>query len=122
LRGLNFRFAGLLIVVGLVEGIVAARLYRGPSLEPAQVAIAVVNSFLVFVWYRNDSIERSYWPSRLLSVALAGATILALPYYLFKTRGFKGGLSALGFLVLGLAIFSIWVGLVQYIVMVRGPN
>jgi hypothetical protein len=119
LRNLNFRFACLLIVVGFAEGVVAGRLYRGPWLDAVQVAVAIVNSFLVFVWYRNDSITRSFWPPRLLSVALAGATIIALPYYLFRTRGFKGGVSAVGLLLLSVVLFGMWVGLVQYFVMAR---
>jgi hypothetical protein len=122
LRSLNIRFACLLLVVGFVEGAVAGRFYRGPSVDAAKVFIAVVNTFLVFVWYRNDSIARSYWPPRLLSIAMAGATILALPYYLFRTRGFKGGLSALGLLLLTLILYGIWTGLVQYYFIFRGPN
>ena len=119
MRNLNFRFVCVLIVVGFAEGVAAGRVYGGPSMEAAQVALTVVNTFLIFVWYRNDSIERSYWPSRLLSVALAGVTILAMPYYLFKTRGFKGGLIASGLFVLTIVIYGMWVGLVQYVTFAR---
>jgi hypothetical protein len=108
--------------VGFGEGAVAGRFYGGASLDAARVAITVVNTFVVFVWYRNDSIARSIWPTRLMSIAMAGATILALPYYLFKTRGFKRGLSALGLLIVSIILYGIWTGLVQYYFQVRRPN
>jgi len=58
----------------------------------------------VFVWYRLDAEERGYPRSPLLNVGVIAITVLALPYYLFRTRRFPRGLYAtVAFLALGVA-------------------
>jgi hypothetical protein len=100
-------------MVGLVEGVLAAHFYPRGSSYTDRVPFMLVDTFLIFVWYRNDSIARSFWPSRSLSVAVAGATILGLPYYLFRTRGLKGGAKASARFLLALLAYGALVAAAQ---------
>lgn len=91
-------------MTGLAIGMLA------PFVRPDRVQIYVLlalcelaQAFLIFLWYRLDAGKRGYRRSRLLNTGIAGFTILALPYYLFRTRGFLGGCVAV-FLVLLLAL------------------
>lgn len=117
MRSHALRFACLVVAVGFVEGFFAARLYAIGSTFEDKVPFVLVDTFLVFVWYRNDSIARSFWPSRYLSIALAGATIVAMPYYLFQTRGFQSGLKSSGLFILILMAYGIWVAAVEITVL-----
>lgn len=71
-----------------------------------------VQTFLIFLWYRLDAQKRGFHRSRLLNTGIAGIATLALPYYLFRTRGFLGGLAAIAFAVLLFlgALFMVVVG------------
>jgi hypothetical protein len=111
-RGAAVRFACLVGLVGLLEGVLGARL--PPPSDPflGKVPFVFVDTFLVFLWCRNDSIERSVWPSRMFLSALAALTIVALPYYLFKTRGLRGGAKATGVFLLASLAYGIWVAIV----------
>ena len=113
MRSYSLRFACLVAAVGLIEGVFAACFYTIGSTFEDKVPFVLVDTFLVFVWYRNDSIARSFWPSRYLSIALAGATIIAMPYYLFQTRGFKTGLRSSGLFILAVMAYGIWVAAVE---------
>jgi hypothetical protein len=42
-----------------------------------------------FWWDRRDSDSRAYRRTPLMSVAIVGVTIFALPYYLLRRRGFR---------------------------------
>ncbi|HZR34261.1 MAG TPA: hypothetical protein VFA75_02720 [Nevskia sp.] len=55
----------------------------------------IVQSFLIFLWYRLDAEKRGFRRTRLLNTGMAGFTALALPYYLFRTRGFSRGCAAI---------------------------
>lgn len=46
----------------------------------------LAGSLLVFWWYRTDSTLRSYRRSPLLNVAVVAIGILAVPYYLLRSR------------------------------------
>jgi hypothetical protein len=46
----------------------------------------MAGSLLVFWWYWTDSSSRSYSRSPLLNVAIIAVGILAVPYYLLRSR------------------------------------
>jgi hypothetical protein len=55
---------------------------------------------LVFIWFRADARLRQYHPSRSLQGAIVALTVLALPYYLLKSRGAGAGVIAIALAVL----------------------
>ncbi|MDB5978013.1 MAG: hypothetical protein JWR07_4773 [Nevskia sp.] len=59
-----------------------------------------MQTFLIFLWYRLDAQKRGFHRSRLMNTGIAGIATLALPYYLFRSRGFLGGLAATALAVL----------------------
>ena len=84
-----FVLAGL--ALGFIDGVVAYWFYPGQAFAPSSVALSFLVLFLTFLWYRLDSDSRGFRRTPLLSAAIVGITILALPYYLFRTRGFRNG-------------------------------
>ena len=80
------------------------------SLEPIiSIASVIGLGFCILLWCKLDSIERNQSLSAVFRVCLVLFGIFALVVYLFKTRGFKGGLIAFGYfliIVIGFAIVS----------------
>ena len=69
---------------------------RGPDSGSVLFAIhALASLALVFVWFRLDAHERIYKASIVLNIVMLGLTIVALPYYLFRSRGLLGGFKSL---------------------------
>jgi len=59
-------------------------------------------AILVFTWYYLDSDERSYRRTPMLNIMVVAAGVLAIPYYLFRSRGAQRGLQAVGLFMLAL--------------------
>ena len=94
-------FVGAALALGFVDGATAMFMYPGQVLAPSSFAIGIVALFITFAWYRMDSDSRAYKRSLLSSAAIIGLGIFALPYYLFRTRGFRrGALATLIFLLI----------------------
>ena len=77
----------------------------GPAGGPAAgSSLLLVQSLLsiaiVCAWFWRDAKARSYRPSIVLKLAMPALTFAALPYYLFRSRGFVGGLQAVGLAIL----------------------
>ena len=86
----------LLPVISFVFGCLEYGPARGPEAGSAPLTIhAVLSLALVFVWFIVDAREREYRPSIVLRVAMPALTIVALPYYLFRSRGWTGGVKAM---------------------------
>jgi hypothetical protein len=102
-------FVAAALALGFVDGVTAMFMYPGQVLAPSSFGIGIVAVFIAFAWYRMDSDGRAYKRSLLSSAAVIGVGIIALPYYLFRTRGFRRGalatlvflLVAIGYSVLG---------------------
>lgn len=93
------------LVLSFVVGVVGQYYYPGMDLSPADMWFLPVFAFLVFLWYRIDSEQRSFKRSPWLNIGVIAIAIIALPYYFFRSRGFKGGALAT-FLMLLVFIFS----------------
>lgn len=78
----------------LVNGV--ARQLMSPNQPFAEIDIIfmLASAFLIFAWYRIDSNQYGYKRSPFLNVAVVAIAALALPYYFFRSRGFRGGLAA----------------------------
>jgi TonB family protein len=57
---------------------------------------ALIQPFQIFLWYRIDARRRDFHRGRLLNIGIVTISYLAIPYYLFRSRGLRGGLVALG--------------------------
>jgi CDP-diglyceride synthetase len=79
------------IALGAVAGAVAQYFYSNQTMAPSDLWLLPVFVFLVFLWYRMDASERSYRRSLWLNLSIVGLALVALPYYLFRSRGAKGG-------------------------------
>ena len=66
------------------------------------MAMSLCCAVLVFTWYYLDSDEHGYRRTPLLSMMVVAAGVLAIPYYLFRSRGAQRGLQAVGLFLLAL--------------------
>ena len=57
-------------------------------------------AILMFSWYYLDTDERAYRRTPLLNVMVVAAGIIAIPWYLFRSRGARRGLRAFGLFLL----------------------
>jgi hypothetical protein len=113
------RILALLVAVTAVYGVVAARqMALGIEYSGWDILSTLMSSFLCFFWYRLDSDARMYRRTALLNVGIVMFAVLAVPYYLVRSRpaGQKGrallrlaGFSAL--LVLAAGIGGVAYGL-----------
>ena len=93
-------------LVGFVSGCGLAQFRIAGYDSIGAVAGVLLLSIATFVWFRADSLQRSFRRSSTLNIAFVGLTLLVLPYYLIRTRGMKAGLMAIG---AGLSIYVLYV-------------
>lgn len=84
---------GLAFVAGLIE-------HASSHAATVSVVHLFASTALIFAWFYLDARERNYRPSLSLKVFVVGLTVFALPYYLFRSRGGRGGFKAMGMTVL----------------------
>lgn len=78
---------GLLFAATLVAGVIDAReTAQGIDTSWWDIASTLLFSFLCFWWYRIDSDLRRYRRSRWLNVGIVMLAIVAVPYYLVRSR------------------------------------
>jgi hypothetical protein len=111
----------MLLARALFEGLFGARDMAGSAHVSALPALSMlVFSYLGFYWYRLDSDARGYRRNRWLNTGIVGLTVLAIPYYLARSRprGQKGRalLRLGGFLLLqfGAAFIGAFAGSLLY--------
>ena len=93
-------------LVGFVSGCGLAQFRIAGYDSIGAVAGVLLLSIATFIWFRADSVQRSFRRSSTLNIAFVGLTLLVLPYYLIRTRGMKAGLVAIG---AGLSIYVLYV-------------
>ena len=100
--------------VGLsfVSGVAGQYFYPGAEFSPVDMWFLPIFAFLLFVWYRLDSEQRAFKRSVGLNVCIIGIAIVALPYYFFRSRGFKRGALATAMMLLFLILSGLltWAG------------
>jgi hypothetical protein len=103
LRNFTARIAFTILALGLADGVVGAWLYRNNPFPASAVVFAIAAAFFAFLWVRLDADQRGYRRSPFLTTSVVGLTVVAIPYYLFRTRGFRKGcvgiLAFLGLLI-----------------------
>ena len=99
-----------LFLTKFLEGALDQHFYPENPFNPVVLAATFVVLTAVFAWFRLDAIERSFHRSARLNIAVVGLALVAIPYYLFKSRGGQRGAAATAiFLLLVVAC-----GAVQY--------
>jgi hypothetical protein len=88
------------VIASFLAGIVGQYYWPEERLSGADVAFAVLGTFLIFAWYHIDARQRGYRRSTWLGIGVILLAIVAMPYYFFRTRGFKGGLVTTGLALL----------------------
>ena len=87
-------------LVSIIEGSVGQYFYPDSQVPPSTLWLIVVFSFLIFLWYRIDAKQFEYPRSVALNIGVFALHFVALPYYLFRSRGLKKGFVAVGLYVL----------------------
>ena len=103
------------LVLSFISGIAGQYFYPGMDVAPTDLWLLPAFVFLIFIWYRVDSTQRSYRRSPWLNVSIVLIAIIALPYYFFRSRGFKGGLIATLVMLLVFVLSSVLTIAGQYL-------
>ena len=100
---------GVAFLFGIAEEAVTGRVDPFSAFGLAESLLLMT---LIFWWYHIDKSQSQYRASALLNASVVAFTVLALPYYFFRSRGkipgFVATLKALGFFALLLALG--WLG------------
>jgi hypothetical protein len=91
LRNFTARIVFTILALGLANGVIGAWLYRNDPFTASAIVFAIAGAFFAFLWVRLDADQRNFRCSTFLTASVVGLTIVALPYYLFRTRGFRKG-------------------------------
>ena len=95
------KLLALLPASSLVFGCLEYGPARGPEPSNALFTLHAVSSvLLVFLWFWIDTRDRAYKASIFLKIGMLGVTVVALPYYLLRSRGLVGGFKALALSIL----------------------
>ena len=98
MRNFTARIACTILALGFADGAVGAWLYSDAPFPASTIVFMLAYAFFIFLWFRLDSDLRCYRRTPFLSTAVVGMSVVAIPYYLFRTRGFRQG-------VVGVLIF-----------------
>ena len=84
----------------------------GNKSNPAyDISTIIITTFVMYYWFVTDASELNITPSVGLKISVICVSIIALPYYLFKYKGFKNTLIAfskvIGFIIISLAAIYI---------------
>jgi len=89
------KLLALLPTLALVFGCLEYGPARGPERGSVPLLLHALSSLAIVVaWFLLDARARGYRASIALKVAMVPLTVLALPYYLLRSRGIAGGLKA----------------------------
>lgn len=93
---------GLLSLIGpFVEVAITGRVEPFGKFELGETLVAVA---LIYWWYHVDKREHNYHAGPLMNAGVIALTIVAMPVYLIRSRGWKAGsiATALAAVILGL--------------------
>jgi len=90
----------LSLVCPLVERLVTGNVDAFSSFGIAETFLSLLP---IYWWYHTDKTERNYRAGPLMNVGVIALSIVALPIYFVRSRGWKGGALAS---LLALAVFG----------------
>lgn len=101
MRKVETKLLVALPLMALVFGCLEYAPLRGPERGSWLLTLhAVASLVLVFAWFLVDERRRGYKASIVLKISMVVLTVVALPFYLFRSRGLAGGFKALGWSII----------------------
>jgi hypothetical protein len=97
----------LILLAGFADGVSHQLTAPSDAFGPSDIVFTVIATLLIFMWYRFDSDEKSYRRTPFLSVAIVAVSFVALPYYFWKSRGFRRGSVAVGLFIVCCATYLV---------------
>ena len=82
------------LVVPLVEMAITGKV---EPMSKFQLCGTLLSITLIFWWYHVDKAERNYQAGPIMNVGVVALSILALPIYFVRSRGWKRGLVSTAF-------------------------
>jgi hypothetical protein len=110
-----FIYIPILAFVSLLVDII---LGTNQAVGVVDLAAGVGLNLLGLMWAKSDAAERQYELSRHFTLAVVLLGVFAIIYYLFKSRGLSGGLTATGLMILYFAGVMIVIGIASALVTV----
>ncbi len=101
-----------LALISLLTGATGQYFYPGYEIPQSDLWFLPIIVFLIFWWYRLDSMEHAYKRSPWLNFGVIAITILALPYYFLRSRSVKSGFFAIALFLIAIVTFGflMWAG------------
>jgi hypothetical protein len=100
-----FVYIPLVGFASMMLGIVTGENDVAGFARSANLVLGLVLNVLALMWAKIDANERRYELSRFFTLAVVIFGVFAIIYYLFRSRGARGGLISFGWLILyGLAL------------------
>ena len=87
-------------IVGFASGIAHQLVAPETLMAPVDFPFMLLGALAIFAWYVADSNQREYRRSLILNIFVIGISVLALPYYLLRTRGISKGVLAIAMFIL----------------------
>lgn len=92
-------------VLAFLSGVSTQYFYPGEIYTPSDIVFLFAGAFVIFWWYVLDAREKKFKRNPFLDILVVGVSIVAVPYYFFRTRGVKGAIVATLLLI---AIMFFW--------------
>jgi len=81
-----------LAIVAFINGATTQYFEPGVAFPKTDMWFIFAGVVLIYMWYHFDSEQIKYKRGALLNTAVVALGAVALPYYFFRSRGFKKGL------------------------------
>ena len=82
----------VLAILAFINGATTQYLEPGVVFPKTDMWFMFAGIFFIYMWYYIDSEQVKYKRGALLNIAIVALGAVALPYYFFRSRGFKKGL------------------------------
>lgn len=101
----------LFLLLAFLSGLARQFFAPGQLMSRVDIPFLLIGLLLTFLWYRIDSDQLGYRRSAILNVMVLAITLLALPYYFLRSRGFlRGSLATVLFLLVAFAYSMLQAG------------
>lgn len=91
----------IVLLLSFLEGLIGRYFFPQEYFSGADLLFSLLIALAIYHWYRADAEQRAYRRPALMNLGILALTIVGLPWYLFRTRGLKGGtLATLAYLLL----------------------
>lgn len=104
----------LYAMLAFAVGMAREYFYPGQAMSPVDLWTMPLSVFLVFWWYWLDTVQHAFRRSPWLNVGVVALSLIALPCYFFRSRGFRRGAIATGLFLLAVLASGVLTLIGQY--------